>query len=246
MKKIISGVLIISMAIFFYSCINNRIVIPKSKKVTKRYSYVNNIKDTTVILPLLKVKENAVYAILDSVIAFNNSCIYTVMKEKVWFRISSNRLENDMLIIYLNGFQYCDNNVCKINENYFGVFYYKDFLFSVSNSHGLLDVFFEQTELKKEITTSYSNTIYYLIQPCKECYAYDQYVALSYHYIDDQFKLFHKTNNCTEYYPICHKIRKNDSMGKIVAKYGVTEYQIMKLNNLKEPILPNKGKLRIQ
>lgn len=246
MKKTILLLLVIYIMAFLCSCSSNKNVISKSEKITKRYTYVNKINDTIVTLPVLTVKDLAIYPILDSIIDFNSSCIYTVMGERIWFGIASEKLENDTLIFYLNAFQYCDNNACKINESYFGIFHYRDFLFAVSNYNGLLNDFFEQTDSKEKVITSYSNTIYYLIQECKDCYSYDQKVLMYYYYADNQFQLFHKASNCTEYFPIYHKIRKGDSLGKIATKYGITQSQIIRLNNLKEPILPNKGKVKIQ
>ena len=230
---------------FFYSCINSKNAIYKSEE-TKRYTYVNSTGDTIVILPLLTVKKDGIYAILDSIIEFNSKCIHAVMGERTWFSIASEKSNSDTLIIYLTAFQYSDHEASKINERYFGVFYYRDFLFVVSNFNGSLNDFFEQTDSKKRVITSYSNTTYYLIQSCKECYLYPQSTWMSYYYIANQFQLLHKGSTCTEYYPIYHRIRKSDNMEKIALRYGITQNQIMRLNSLIEPILPDKGTIRIQ
>lgn len=224
----------------FFSCSTDRAIL---KMPIRSYSIVNNVKDSVVYLPLLDIVNPNIYSLLDSIINLNKKCIHVSMGELTWFNIWGKN--NDTVEIYIEANQYT-NRTDRINKKSYGVFYYKNSLFVVNNSSGVLDSLFIQKEVKEKVITYYPNALNYLFKPSKNSYAYYQSSSLSSYYIQDQFIINNVQSSCIEYSPIYHKIRRGDTMEKICKLYWVKQEQIMKLNNLSEPILPGKGTIQIQ
>jgi hypothetical protein len=204
---------------------------------------INNIKDSVVNLPVLTIKNQDFYPILDSIIELNNKCIHVAMGEATWFEIFSIA---DSLGFGVAANQYSIHY--RIDKNSEGFFYYKNYLFVVSNdvAMGALKSAIEKSNEFRNIVTYFPSVPIYRIKECDEYYSYEQFSYLYSEYINGRFVITISWSSCIEYYPVYHKIKIGETLEKIAKIYLVKPEQIMKLNNLTDTVFPKKGVIQIQ
>ncbi|MDL2262580.1 LysM domain-containing protein [Bacteroidales bacterium OttesenSCG-928-I21] len=184
-------------------------------------------------LPRLEVINEQIYQVLDSLILYNENCVYTIHNKPYFFEINLKESKNDTICIKLSSKQYYV--WMDYETNWIGYFYYKENLVMVKPSD-IYFLFFKKTSDIKNIY--YEKHIIYL-RPYSKIY---ERMEIEYSYIDGVFIAGNKFL-CQEASPYYYKIKDGDTWGKIMKDYGITEKNIISLNKrVKIKKAPHKGK----
>jgi len=180
-------------------------------------------------IPLLEVKNDIVGQSLDTLIFYNDNCMYTRKAIPFYFEINiRNKKENcDTLTIFLASYQY-DCFFMKCNPDYYkGYFYYKDNLVLVSR----IDTnFFNRTNNCKPIYCKSDGKVYQ-----STCHFLDE-IRMDYDYINDSFILRDKWL-CQPESPFYIKIYYGiypDTWEDIMREFCVTKEDLKKMNPKKK------------
>ncbi len=176
-------------------------------------------------LPLLEVNNDIVVQLLDTLIFYNDNCMYTRKAVPYFFEICvwKKKEKCDTLTISLVSCQY-DCFIMKCDPDYYqGYFYYKDNMVLVS----CIDtIFFNRTNNCKPIYCKSDGKVYQ-----STCHYLDE-IRMVYDYINDCFILRDKWLCQPEspfYIKIYHGIYPN-TWEEIMQEYCVTKEDLKKMN----------------
>lgn len=184
-----------------------------------------NEKLLYVSLPLLEVKKDIVYQLLDTLIFYNDNCMYTRKAVPYYFEtcVWNKKERCDTLTISLASCQY-DCFFMKCNPDYYqGFFYYKGNIVLVSS---IDTVVFHRTNICKPIYCKSDGTIYQ-----STCHFLDE-IRIVYDCINDSL-IFRNKWLCQPESPFYIKIYRGiypDSWEEIMREYCVTKEDLKKMN----------------
>lgn len=184
-------------------------------------------------LPRLEVVNEQIYQLLDSLILYNEDCVYTIHGKPYCFYVILNKKGGDTINIKLESNQY-DNIWLESYANWIGCFYYKNILVGVDSSD-IVSLFFKKTSDMQDIY--YEKSILYF-RPYGKGY---EFMYIKYDYINNLFIPIDKYL-CQESSPYYHKIKEGETWEKITEDYGITiEDLIAKNKRIKIKKPPKKG-----
>jgi hypothetical protein len=192
------------------------------------HGQTDTTKKIFAILPQLKVTNEQIYQVLDSLILYNENCIYAIRNKPYYLKINLYKKGNDTVDIYVESWQY--NSLSSLVERDFdnAYFYYKNNLVLVGISD-VISIFFKKTDDLQELYYEdyYSYLAWHFHLP--------ELMSLKYQYVNNVFIPVNKCL-CTGlpyYYPVTRQGGILDTWESIASCYDTTVEELKSLNKKK-------------